>query len=40
MYDLFGVEIEEGILIDFVVINEEIVYFCGIIFVSSVNWMM
>ena len=29
MYDSFGVETEEGILIDFVVTNEEIAHFVG-----------
>ncbi|BDQ60086.1 hypothetical protein EfsSVR2332_01640 [Enterococcus faecalis] len=40
MYDSFGVETEEGILIDFVVTNEEIAHFCGITSASSVNRMM
>lgn len=37
--DLFGWKVNEGILIDFVVINDDIVGFCGISFWSSVNWM-
>lgn len=40
MYDSFGVETEEGILIDFVVTNEEIAHFCGITSASSVNRMI
>ncbi|MCU9758984.1 helix-turn-helix domain-containing protein, partial [Enterococcus faecalis] len=40
MYESFGVETEEGILIDFVVNNEEIAQFCGLTTASSVNRMM
>ena len=40
LYDTFGVETAEGLLIDFVVTNEEIAHFCGITSASSVNRMM
>lgn len=41
LYDMFGVVVEgKGILIDFVVTNEEIARFCGIASASSVNRMM
>lgn len=40
LYESFGVETKEGILIDFVVTNEEIAHFCGIASASSVNRMM
>ena len=40
LYESFGVETSEGILIDFVVTNEEIAHFCGIASASSVNRMM
>ncbi|WP_122646012.1 Crp/Fnr family transcriptional regulator [Enterococcus mediterraneensis] len=41
LYDMFGVEVEgKGILIDFIVTNEEIAKFCGIASASSVNRMM
>lgn len=40
LYETFGVETEQGILIDFVVTNEEIARFCGITSASSVNRMM
>ena len=38
--ELFGVPTEEGILIDFVVTNEEIARFCGITTASSVSRML
>ncbi|EOF61069.1 CarD family transcriptional regulator [Enterococcus hirae EnGen0127] len=37
LYDLFGVRIEEGMMIDFVITNEEIAKFCGISTASSVS---
>lgn len=40
LYETFGIETEQGILIDFVVTNEEIARFCGITSASSVNRMM
>ncbi|MCH4177807.1 MAG: Crp/Fnr family transcriptional regulator [Streptococcaceae bacterium] len=40
LYDQFGISSKEGILIDFVVTNEEIAHFCGITSASSVNRMM
>lgn len=40
LYELFGVKINEGYLIDFVITNEEIAHFCGITSASSVNRMM
>lgn len=40
LYDTFGVSTDEGLLIDFVVTNEEIAHFCGITSASSVNRMM
>ena len=40
LYETFGVETKEGILIDFVITNEEIARFCGITSASSVNRMM
>lgn len=40
LYDMFGVHTDEGMLIDFVVTNEEIAHFCGIASASSVNRMM
>ncbi|MGK0552770.1 Crp/Fnr family transcriptional regulator [Enterococcus faecalis] len=40
LYDTFGVSTENGILIDFVVTNEEIAHFCGITSASSVNRMI
>ncbi|MFQ7236855.1 MAG: Crp/Fnr family transcriptional regulator, partial [Enterococcus hulanensis] len=40
LYDKFGVEFQEGVLIDFVVTNEEIAHFCGINAASSVSRIM
>lgn len=40
LYDIFGVPVKNGILIDFVVTNEEIAHFCGITSASSVNRMI
>ncbi|MFD1901918.1 Crp/Fnr family transcriptional regulator [Enterococcus termitis] len=40
LYDTFGITTKEGLLIDFVVTNEEIAHFCGITSASSVNRMM
>ncbi|WP_086315430.1 crp/FNR family transcriptional regulator [Enterococcus sp. 7F3_DIV0205] len=40
LYDTFGVQLEDGLLVDFVVTNEEIAHFCGITSASSVNRMM
>ena len=40
LYDKFGVEFDDGILIDFVVTNEEIAHFCGINAASSVSRIM
>lgn len=40
LYDTFGVKTSDGLLIDFVVTNEEIAHFCGIASASSVNRMM
>lgn len=40
LYEIFGIKTEAGILIDFVVTNEEIARFCGITSASSVNRMM
>ncbi|MTD42081.1 helix-turn-helix domain-containing protein [Erwinia sp. CPCC 100877] len=40
LYETFGVPVDDGILIDFVVTNEEIAHFCGITSASSVNRMM
>jgi CRP-like cAMP-binding protein len=40
LYETFGVPADDGILIDFVVTNEEIAHFCGITSASSVNRMM
>ena len=40
LYEIFGVQTEAGILINFVVTNEEIARFCGITSASSVNRMM
>lgn len=40
MYETFGTVTDEGLLIDFVVTNEEIAHFCGIASASSVNRMM
>ncbi|WP_430611467.1 Crp/Fnr family transcriptional regulator [Enterococcus sp. DIV0876] len=40
LYETFGVETDEGVLIDFEVTNEEIARFCGITSASSVNRMM
>ncbi|MGH2176839.1 helix-turn-helix domain-containing protein, partial [Enterococcus faecalis] len=37
LIDLFGVQTEEGILIDFQVTNEDIAGFCGISTRNSVN---
>ena len=37
LYDLFGVRTEEGLVIDFIVTNEEIAKFCGISTASSVS---
>lgn len=37
LYDLFGVRTEEGLLIDFIITNEEIAKFCGISTASSVS---
>jgi CRP-like cAMP-binding protein len=40
LYETFGVQTTEGVLIDFEVTNEEIARFCGITSASSVNRMM
>ncbi|WP_404590483.1 Crp/Fnr family transcriptional regulator [Enterococcus sp. UD-01] len=40
LYETFGVPEDDGILIDFIVTNEEIAHFCGITSASSVNRMM
>jgi CRP-like cAMP-binding protein len=40
LYETFGVPVDDGILIDFIVTNEEIAHFCGITSASSVNRMM
>jgi CRP-like cAMP-binding protein len=40
LYEIFGVPVDDGILIDFIVTNEEIAHFCGITSASSVNRMM
>ncbi len=37
LYDLFGVRTEEGLVIDFIITNEEIAKFCGISTASSVS---
>lgn len=37
LYDLFGVRTEEGLMIDFIITNEEIAKFCGISTASSVS---
>lgn len=40
LYDKFGIEYQDGVLIDFVVTNEEIAHFCGINAASSVSRIM
>ncbi|MBR8700012.1 Crp/Fnr family transcriptional regulator [Enterococcus casseliflavus] len=40
LYETFGVQTTDGVLIDFEVTNEEIARFCGITSASSVNRMM
>ncbi|MDT2570327.1 Crp/Fnr family transcriptional regulator [Enterococcus raffinosus] len=40
LYDKFGVELDDGVLIDFIVTNEEIAHFCGINAASSVSRIM
>ena len=40
LYDKFGIEVHEGVLIDFVVTNEDIAHFCGINAASSVSRIM
>lgn len=40
LYETFGVNTADGVLIDFEVTNEEIARFCGITSASSVNRMM
>lgn len=40
LYDKFGIEVQEGVLIDFVVTNEDIAHFCGINAASSVSRIM
>jgi len=40
LYETFGIQTTDGVLIDFEVTNEEIARFCGITSASSVNRMM
>ncbi|OTN75798.1 hypothetical protein A5886_000874 [Enterococcus sp. 8G7_MSG3316] len=40
LYETFGIQTADGVLIDFEVTNEEIARFCGITSASSVNRMM
>ncbi|EIA18936.1 Crp/Fnr family transcriptional regulator [Listeria fleischmannii] len=40
LYELFGVPVENGHKIDFIVTNEEIARFCGVTSASSVNRML
>lgn len=40
LQEMFGVEHEEGIFIDFVITNQEIAHFCGITTASSVSRML
>ncbi|MGO2082241.1 Crp/Fnr family transcriptional regulator [Vagococcus sp.] len=39
LYELFGIPMDNGYLIDFIITNEEIAHFCGITSASSVNRM-